>query len=63
YPYVFLGYALAGIFGPLTGGVLFDIFQNYHFAILIAATASLLGAIIFLFNFFLIGKSNDVSQI
>ncbi|MCX7986285.1 MAG: MFS transporter, partial [Bacteroidales bacterium] len=47
YPYVFLGYALAGIFGPLTGGVLFDIFQNYHFAILIAATASLLGAIIF----------------
>ncbi len=50
YPYVFIGYAVAGIFGPLTGGWLFDIFKNFNSAIYVAAIMSLIGAIIFLIN-------------
>jgi OFA family oxalate/formate antiporter-like MFS transporter len=50
YPFVFLGYGLAGILGPVTGGFLFDLVGNYVFATYIAATISLVGAITGLFT-------------
>ncbi len=50
YPYVFLGYGLAGIFGPLTAGIFFDITKSYKPAIIIASFISLIGALLFLFT-------------
>ena len=44
YPYVFLGYAAAGIFGPLTGGLIYDITGCYSRAKFIAAAISVAGA-------------------
>ncbi|MGM0650270.1 MAG: hypothetical protein ACQES1_07165 [Bacteroidota bacterium] len=51
YPFVFLGYAIAGITGPLAGGLLFDSFGNFTIATTIAATLSLAGGSIFLVNY------------
>ena len=48
YPYVFLGYALAGIFGPLTGGYLYDLTGSFHYASYAAAAMSLVGAVLFI---------------
>ena len=48
YPYVFLGYAIAGIAGPLTGGLLFDVFGSFFYANTIAALLSIGGGLIFL---------------
>lgn len=50
YPYVFLGYGAAGIFGPLTGGMLYDHFQNFNAATYIAALMSVAGAVLYLFG-------------
>lgn len=47
YPYVFLGYAIAGIIGPLSGGIFYDYFNNYDFASYVASFMSLIGALIF----------------
>ena len=47
YPYVFMGYAIAGIFGPLTGGYLFDMTASYHYATYVAAGMSVAGAVLF----------------
>ncbi|MCC5840144.1 MAG: MFS transporter [Opitutales bacterium] len=47
YPYVFIGYALAGIFGPLTGGLLYDFTGNYFAGIMVAALISFAGAALF----------------
>jgi len=48
YPLLFLGYAIAGIAGPLTGGAIYDIFKNYDYASFLASAISLSGAVIFL---------------
>lgn len=48
YPFVFLGYALAGILGPLTGGYLYDLTGSFHYASYVAAAMSVMGAILFL---------------
>lgn len=48
YPYVFIGYALAGIFGPLTGGLLYDFTGNYIAGIIVAAGISFAGAALFM---------------
>lgn len=47
YPYVFMGYAFAGILGPLTGGLIFDLFESYYWSIIIASVMSMSGALIF----------------
>lgn len=47
YPYVFIGYAIAGIFGPLTGGLVYDLTGTYFAGILIAAGISFVGAALF----------------
>lgn len=48
YPYVFMGYAIAGIAGPLSGGLLFDLSGTFCYAICLASFMSLAGALLFL---------------
>lgn len=57
YPYVFLGYAVAGISGPLSGGIMFDFFENYTHAIFLASLMSLSGSLLFLFHYIKIRKA------
>lgn len=47
YPYVFMGYAIAGIAGPLSGGALYDHFASFTSAILLASLMSLAGGLLF----------------
>lgn len=51
YPFVLLGYALAGIFGPVTGGLTFDLTSSYLPAIAIAAVASAVGSLLYIDSF------------
>lgn len=46
YPYVFLGYSLAGILGPVTGGLLYDLLKDFSIPTVIAAGMSLAGAFV-----------------
>ena len=50
YPFVFLGYALAGVSRPYIGGLLFDITGNYSSAITLSAIMSLTGALLFFYR-------------
>lgn len=50
YPYIFLGYAVAGIFGPFTGGLLYDLTESFHYANYFAAGMSAVGAMVFMFR-------------
>lgn len=56
YPYVFLGYAVAGIAGPLSGGLLFDFGGTYTYAILLASIMSLGGSMLFLHHYIKVEK-------
>ncbi|NBC83763.1 MAG: MFS transporter [Bacteroidetes bacterium] len=60
YPYVFLGYAIAGIAGPFTGGALFDHTGSFAYSIFIAGGMSLAGSMLFLHNFFITRKDGPV---
>ncbi|MFO8066682.1 MAG: MFS transporter [Bacteroidales bacterium] len=51
YPYVFLGYAIAGIAGPMSGGLLFDLTGSFTYAIYVASIMSLAGSLLFLRQF------------
>lgn len=51
YPYVFLGYAIAGIAGPISGGALYDLLGSFTFAIILASCMSLIGSLLFLPSF------------
>jgi MFS transporter, OFA family, oxalate/formate antiporter len=51
YPYVFMGYAIAGIAGPISGGLLFDRTGSFTSAIVLASAMSLAGSLLFLFQF------------
>jgi MFS transporter, OFA family, oxalate/formate antiporter len=48
YPYVFVGYAIAGILGPISGGFLYDFFGSFFYAIILASGMSLAGSLLFL---------------
>lgn len=48
YPYVFLGNAVAALCGPITGGILYDIYGDYFKAILLAILTSIIGISLFL---------------
>lgn len=50
YPYVFLGYAIAGIAGPFRG-YLYDLSGNFSAAIYLAALMSLAGSLLFLISY------------
>lgn len=52
YPYVFEGYAIAGIVGPTCGGVMFDLSGSYYYAIMLAGLMSLVGGLLFLNHHF-----------
>jgi MFS transporter, OFA family, oxalate/formate antiporter len=56
YPYVFLGYGIAGITGPITGGFLYDHFNSFLYANIIAATLSLTGGLVFYFRYIALKK-------
>ena len=58
YPYVFLGYAIAGIAGPVSGGFLYDYTGSFSVAIYLASLMSLVGGLLFV-NQFKSTKSND----
>ncbi len=51
YPWVLLGYALAGIAGPFTGGWIYDLTGSYTPAVWVAAVMSLVGASVYLIGF------------
>jgi MFS transporter, OFA family, oxalate/formate antiporter len=61
YPYVLLGYAIAGIAGPISGGYLFDISGSFFYAIILAGVMSLMGGLLFLNQFFT-SKKNKISN-
>lgn len=48
YPFVFLGYAFAGITGPVVGGFLNDLTNSFNFSIITASIISFLGSLIFI---------------
>ncbi|MBN2485163.1 MAG: MFS transporter [Bacteroidales bacterium] len=59
YPYVFLGYALAGISGPISGGLLFDFFNGFTYPVFLAALVSFFGSLLFLYEFLKTMKSKN----
>lgn len=60
YPYVFLGYALAGIAGPFTGGIINDFSGSYYTAIFLASFMSLSGSLLFLKHYVSLQKEENV---
>jgi len=58
YPYVFIGYAIAGITGPFSGGYIYDLFDSYDYAILLAGAISLLGSLLFLRQYLVAKKQS-----
>ncbi|MFO7862711.1 MAG: MFS transporter [Salinivirgaceae bacterium] len=58
YPYVFVGYAIAGILGPLSGGFIYDFFGTFYYAVFLAGFMSLVGSLLFLNQFFT-SKKNE----
>lgn len=58
YPYVLLGYAIAGIAGPALGGILFDFSDSFFYAIILASVMSLVGSLLFLRQF-IIARRNE----
>jgi OFA family oxalate/formate antiporter-like MFS transporter len=50
YPFVFLGYGLAGILGPFSAGILLDATGSYQIAIWLSAALALVGLLIYWFN-------------
>ncbi len=51
YPYVFIGYAIAGIAGPISSGFLYDLSGSFYYAIILASLMSLVGSLLFLKQF------------
>ncbi len=51
YPYVLIGYAIAGIAGPISGGFLYDFSGSFSYAIFLAGFMSLMGSLLFLNQF------------
>lgn len=47
YPYVFMGYAIAGIAGPMSGGALYDLSGSFSSAIILASLMSLAGGLLY----------------
>ncbi len=63
YPYIFLGYSIAGITGPICGGLLFDISGTYFYPIFLASIMSLAGSLLFLKQFITSEKTKKSNNI
>lgn len=50
YPYVFLGYGISGIFGPILGGIFYKIFGNFKVSSLISFVICIVVVIAYLKN-------------
>lgn len=48
YPYVFIGYAIAGIAGPISSGFLYDYSGSFYYAITLASFTSLIGSLMYI---------------
>lgn len=48
YPYVFLGYGISGIFGPILGGIFYNIFGNFKVSSLISFVICIIVVIVYL---------------
>jgi MFS transporter, OFA family, oxalate/formate antiporter len=59
YPYVFLGYGLAGVLGPVTGGYLFDIDHDFKTASLVAGGIGLIGVVVFYLAYRMVHLAHD----
>lgn len=59
YPWVFIGYAIAGIAGPLSGGFLYDFSGSFFYAIILAGFMSLAGSLLFLHHFIITRKNEQ----
>lgn len=53
YPYVFIGYAIAGITGPVSGGLIYDLTGSFFYSIILASLMSLTGSLVFFYESFL----------
>jgi len=53
YPYVFMGYAIAGITGPVSGGLLYDLTGSFFYSVILASLMSVTGSFIFFYESFL----------
>ncbi|MGF1586919.1 MAG: MFS transporter [Bacteroidales bacterium] len=62
YPYVFIGYAIAGIAGPISGGFFYDFSGSFFYAIILASFMSLAGSLLFLDQFITSGKDEYFNQ-
>lgn len=47
YPYIFLGYGVAGILGPVVGGRVFDTSGSYFYALIFAFVLSVMASLIY----------------
>jgi OFA family oxalate/formate antiporter-like MFS transporter len=61
YPYVFLGYAAAGIASPVIGGMMVDISGSFLASTAIAGSLSIVGSIMYLRNYYNERKANAIS--
>jgi OFA family oxalate/formate antiporter-like MFS transporter len=52
YPYVFMGYGIAGIVGPFLGGLFYDLSGNFFAATLLAGAISLAGSLVGLYSIY-----------
>lgn len=60
YPYIFIGYAIAGIAGPFSGGFLRDFSGSFFYAIILASFMSLAGSLLFLYHFITLRKKEKL---
>ncbi|KAF0238876.1 MAG: major facilitator superfamily [Prolixibacteraceae bacterium] len=60
YPYIFIGYAIAGIAGPFSGGFLRDFSGSFFYAIILASFMSLAGSLLFLNHFIALRKKEKL---
>jgi MFS transporter, OFA family, oxalate/formate antiporter len=63
YPYVFTGYAIAGIAGPISGGFFYDFSGSFFYAIILASFMSLAGSLLFLHQFLTSRKNEHIRAV
>ena len=62
YPYVLLGYSIAGIAGPISGSLLYDFLDSFFYAIVLASFMSFVGSLLFLNHFIVSGRNEYLKR-